>query len=238
MTVERDAEPSQRPFVSFGFYKIDPSWRRLAQHERTQQKAEFAEAYNRHAKGDKVTCRSYSTVGVRSDCDLLLWRTSHVLDAIQDMTGEILRTQMGGWLTPTTTLLGMPKTSACDDAGPAPAEHDARLKNVPGHARYVFVYPFVKTREWDLMTHHARQGIMEEQASIGSKYPRVKLSTTYSFGIDDPNFVVILESNYPQDFVDLVAELREAESNRFTVRDTPTFTCIAHPINEALDLLG
>jgi chlorite dismutase len=234
---ERDVEASPRQFVSFGFYKIDPSWRRLSVEERTRHKADFAEVYERYAKGGKVICRSYSNVGVRGDCDLMLWRISYELDAIQDMTGELLRTPIGGWLAPSAALLGMTKMSAYDDK--LNPEHEAqRLKIIPGRAKYIFVYPFVKTRDWYLMTQHARQGIMDEHIFIGSKYSRVKLNTTYSFGIDDQDFVVAFESNYPQDFVDLVQELRETESSRYTVRDTPTYTCIARPIREALDLLG
>jgi chlorite dismutase len=234
---DRDEQEQPRQFVSFGFFKIDPAWRRLTAEERSRHKAAFAEVYVRHAKAGKVICRSYSTVGVRGDCDLMLWRISYELDAIQDMTGELLRTPLGGWLAPAQHLLGMTKMSAyADKLNP---EHEAqRLKIVPGRAKYIFVYPFVKTRDWYLMTQHARQGIMDEHIFIGSKYSRVKLNTTYSFGIDDQDFVVAFESNYPQDFVDLVQELRETESSRFTTRDTPTFTCIARPIQEALDLLG
>ena len=96
----------------------------------------------------------------------------------------------------------------------------------------------MKTRDWYLLRPHARQGIMDEHIFVGTKYSRVKLNTTYSFGLDDQDFVVAFESNYPQDFVDLVQELRETESSRFTVRDTPTYTCVARSIEEALGLLG
>ena len=115
---------------------------------------------------------------------------------------------------------------------------EARLKIVPGRARYIFVYPFVKTREWYLTPAEERQETMDEHITVGSKYSRVKLNTTYSFGLDDQDFVVAFESNYPEDFLDLVQELRETKSSKYTVRDTPTYTCIARPIDEALDLLG
>ena len=37
----------------------------------------------------------------------------------------------------------------------------------------------------------------------------MKLNTTYSFGIDDQEFVVAFEINFPEDFLDLVQQLRE-----------------------------
>lgn len=236
-TPENDENAPKRQFVSFSYFKIDPAWRRLPESERASHKAAFAEVFKKHAAGGQVICRSYSTVGVRSDVDLMLWRVSYKLDAIQDMTAELLKTPIGGYLAPAASLLGMTKRSVYEDKL-NPNHEEARLKIVPGRARYIFVYPFVKTREWYLTSAEERQATMDEHITVGSKYSRVKLNTTYSFGLDDQDFVVAFESNYPEDFLDLVQELRETQSSKYTVRDTPTYTCIARPIDEALDLLG
>ncbi len=40
------------------------------------------------------------------------------------------------------------------------------------------------------------------------RFPSVKLNTTYSFGLDDQEWVVASESDKPEDFVDLVMALR------------------------------
>ena len=53
--------------------------------------------------------------------------------------------------------------------------------------------------------------------AIGLMYPRVKLNTTYSFGIDDQEFVVAFETNFPEDFLDLVQQLRETEISLYTL---------------------
>ena len=79
---------------------------------------------------------------------------------------------------------------------------------------------------------------MNEHIAIGHKYPSVKLNTTYSFGLDDQEFVLAFETDNPADFLDLVMELRESESSRYTLRDTPIFTCVRRTIDETLDLLG
>ena len=42
----------------------------------------------------------------------------------------------------------------------------------------------------------------------------------------------------PEDFLDLVMELRESQASAYTLRDTPVFTCIARPIRQCLDALG
>ena len=89
----------------------------------------------------------------------------------------------------------------------------------PGKHKYVFVYPFVKKREWYLLSKQTRQGIMDEHIEIGNKYQSVRLNTTYSFGLDDQEFVVAFETEFPGDFLDLVQELRESEGSRYTERD-------------------
>jgi chlorite dismutase len=80
--------------------------------------------------------------------------------------------------------------------------------------------------------------MMDEHIEIGHRYPTVRLNTTYSFGLDDQEFVVAFESDKPEHFVDLVMELRHSEATSYTVRDTPTLTCIHRELDEVLDLLG
>ena len=120
------------------------------------------------------------------------------------------------------------------DAG----QEGKRLTVVPGKSKYIFVYPFLKTREWFLLTKAARQGMMDEHIEVGHRFPSVKLNTTYSFGLDDQEWVVAFESDKPEDFLDLVMALRETEGSRYTLRDTPIFTCLFMSPREALDALG
>jgi chlorite dismutase len=102
----------------------------------------------------------------------------------------------------------------------------------------VFVYPFVKSREWYLLSRQARQGIMDEHIEVGNRYQSVRLNTTYSFGLDDQEFVVAFETEHPGDFLDLVQALRETEGSRFTVRDTPIFTAVQTPPAELIRQLA
>jgi nitrite reductase/ring-hydroxylating ferredoxin subunit len=116
-------------------------------------------------------------------------------------------------------------------------EAGRRLELHPTNSRYFFVYPFVKTREWYQLPLDERQEMMNEHIRVGRKYPSVKLNTTYSFGLDDQEFVVSFETDEPADFLDLVMELREAKTSLYTLRDTPIFTCIAVSAREALNAL-
>ena len=80
--------------------------------------------------------------------------------------------------------------------------------------------------------------MMDTHIRIGRQYPSVKLNTTYSFGLDDQEFVVSFETDEPADFLDLVMALRETESSLYTLRDTPTFTCVATTVRGMLESLG
>ncbi len=226
---------ARRQFVHFAFYRVDPAWRRLPKLERDAGKKEFKAVVEEF--GDRMLIRSYTTVGVRADADLLLWRITFDLDLLQQMATRLLVTGLGCYLAPAHSYLAMTKPSASlDKLDPGHPGDPARI--VPGRSRYLFVCPFVKTPEWYRMTQPARQGIMDEHIQVGLRYRSVKLNTGYSFGLDDQEFVVAFETDDPGDFMDLVMELRGSESSRFTARDTPTFTCLARSLDEALDSLG
>ncbi len=46
------------------------------------------------------------------------------------------------------------------------------------------------------------------------------------------------DSNYPQEFVDLVQRLRFTEASQYTLRDTPMFTCVKKDIRQTLEDLA
>ena len=118
------------------------------------------------------------------------------------------------------------------------AEEAERITIQPGDAKYLFVYPFVKTRAWYALSMEERQRMMSEHRTNGCKYPQIKLNTTYSFGLDDQEFVVAFEGDSTADFLDLVMELRDTEASMYTLRDTPTFAAINTTLAETLDSIG
>ena len=78
---------------------------------------------------------------------------------------------------------------------------------------------------------------MQEHITLGKQYPDIDLNTSYSFGLDDQEFVVAFETDDPGSFLDLVQRLRTTESSLYTKRDTPTFTCINATVERALAAL-
>src|SRR5205807_3271026 len=117
------------------------------------------------------------------------------------------------------------------------AGQPSRLVIRPSDARYLFVYPFIKTRAWYMLPKAERQGMMDEHVRVGRQYPSIRLNTTYSYGLDDQEFSVAFEGEIPADFLDLVMELRESKASSYTLRDTPTFTCVQMSLWDMLDTL-
>ena len=222
----------QRQFVNFAFYKLDPSFRRLPQAEKDDARAEFINLVGKPQKG--LICLSYSTVGLKADCDFLLWRISLSSDDFQTQSQAINRTRLGAYLTMPHSFLSMTKRSMYVDKLDPFHTPESRTHIIPGKRKYLFVYPFVKTRDWYLLPMEKRQEIMDVHIRVGNEFPSVKLNTTYSFGLDDQDFVVAFETEEPKDFLDLVMKLRETESSKYTQRDTPIFTCVQMPIDQVL----
>jgi chlorite dismutase len=225
----------QRQFVNFAFFKLDPAFRRLPDDQKWQARSEFLKQFQDRRPG--MMCLTYSTVGLRPDCDFLLWRIGATPDAFQDQTRMINKTRLGAYLTTPHSLVCMTKRSMYIDKLDPFHTAESRTHIIPGKRKFLFVYPFVKAREWYLLPLEKRQDMMDAHIKVGNKYPSVKLNTAYSFGLDDQDFVVAFETEEPKDFLDLVMELRETQGSKYTQRDTPIFTCIQMPMEQILDQL-
>jgi chlorite dismutase len=234
-TPKSDAERIPRQFISFFFYQVDAAFRRLSEEEQSAARAEYAAVVKKYEESGTIVV-PYSTVGVKANCDFFLWRIDYKMERLQAMQAELNRTVLGKYTQPTYSLLSMSKRSVYVDKL-NPEHDDVRAQIRPGRGKFIFVYPFVKKREWYLLHPQTRQGIMDEHIYIGNKYPTVKVNTTYSFGLDDQDFVVAFEGDYPEDFLDLVQELRETDSSKYTERDTPFYTGVMGKIETVLESL-
>lgn len=231
-------KPVRRQIIGFTFYKVLPEWRRLPSAERAEHRRQFAEVVGRWNQPSRMLSLSYSTVGLRGDCDMVLWTICYTVDDLNQMRAELLATSLGGYLETPYSYLSMTKRSQYLIDHEHEGQADSRGFLRPGGQKYIFIYPFWKTRSWYLLPIEERQRLMNEHIRVGHEYPRVKLNTTYSFGIDDQEFVVAFETNYPEDFLDLVQKLRETEISPYTLKDTPIFTCIRMTPEDMLARLG
>ena len=232
---DRAAKLTKRQYVRFAFYKLDPLWRRLPADKQAAHKRELRDTIEGFNK--RMLLRPYSLMGTRADAEILLWQIAETPMHFQELATAIMRTGMGAYLNMVYSYFSQTKRSIYQIRD-NPADDEERLIIQPSEAKYLFVYPFIKSRDWYQLSFHARQGMMVEHIVVGREFPSVKLNTTYSFGVDDYEFIVAFETDEPSDFLDLVQKLRETEVSRYTVQDTPLFNCINMRLIEALDALG
>jgi chlorite dismutase len=216
-----------RHFVKYTFFKVDPAWRRRATEERGRDKQEFLAACEDFATDHLL--QTFSLVGTRGDAELMLIAETENLDRIHEFHVVLAQAGLTKWCSQPYSFLGMRKGSEYSD--------DLRFTPRAFRGKYLFVYPFVKTRAWYALSSDERWRIMQEHIKVGREYPQVDNHTTYSFGLDDQEFVVAFDTDDAGAFLDLVQRLRTTEASSFTKRDTPSFTCIATSLERALNAL-
>ena len=234
-----DVEPVQvteRQFLKYTFFRVDSQWRRLSTEEKSSAKHEFASIVAGFSKNNLL--KSYSLVGIRGDTDFMLWTIAGRLEHFRDFTSDLLSSNLGKYLEIPYSYLAMTKKSEYLGGHHHEGQEGVSLTSSTSNSKYMFVYPFIKKREWYFLPHEERTKMMAQHFKIGHKYPSVQIHTGYSFGLDDQEFVLAFETDRPADFSDLVMELRSSEASRYTELETPIFTCIAAPIDEILTLLG
>jgi chlorite dismutase len=224
------AAETSTQYVAYTLYKMDPAWRRLPVEERAAGKEAFAEVVS--AWQERMGLRSYTLVGVRPEVDFLFWKLTERYDDLRELAVDVNATPLAGYLTTPYSYLAATKPSQYfEDKSKQPR------RVIPRGAPYLVVYPFVKKREWYSLPMDDRRRAMTEHAAVGSRFVTITNHTTYSFGIDDPEFMTAFECESPADFLELMKTLRETEASRYTERDTPIFVGTAQPLTEILDSL-
>jgi chlorite dismutase len=216
-------------YVAYTFYRVDPAWRRMPVEERAAGKEAFVEVVEDWA-GRMDSLRAYTVTGVRPDCDFFLWKITERYADLGELGADLNGTPLAGWLETPYSYLATTKASDYTSARRA-------RKIVPRGAPYLVVYPFVKARPWYALPAEDRQRAMNEHIQIGAGFPTITNHTTYSFGIDDQEFMTAFECEEPADFMHLMLTLRESEASRYTERDTPIFVGRSADIRSALDSL-
>jgi chlorite dismutase len=173
-------------------------------------------------------------IGLRPDADMLFWRLGPSVEALEETAASLLQAGVGRYMSVAHAMLGIVRPSVYVKT--QTVQEQAMFSGT--RARYIIVYPFVKTADWYLLDRDARQMMMNEHIKIGHQYPMVQQLLAYSFGLDDQEFIVAYETDELPAFLDLVHALRMTQGRKYTLRDTPILTGTHRPLREILSLLG
>ena len=223
---------SDERFVHAWLLRLDPAWRRLGAEDRRADVDAFCSAASRAEH--RLLQLSYSTVGLRAEGELLLWRMADSIEDVAETAADLLSSGIGRWMMPSLSMIGMTRPSQYVKR---PTSQEQSLFTGE-RSKYLVVYPFVKSTEWYLAPAEERQEVMKGHMRVGHAYPQVRQLLAYSFGLDDQEFIVAYETDDLVAFQDLVRDLRATKSRRSTVRDTPIVTGIHRPLSGILELLS
>ena len=223
----------EKKFFSFTFFKVDPKWRWLNEIGKDESSIEFLELLQ--TANTKMKVRTYSTIGLRHDCEFLILTISPSLENIQVFASKIYSTILGKYVEPVNTFLSLTRKSTYSNQVKLGFERD---DNGDAPLKYLVVYPFIKSREWYLLPLETRKQMMDEHIKVGRKYPDIRLNTTYSFGIGDQDFMLAFETDDLSSFQDLIMELRETQVSRYILKDLPMIPCVSKKMDEIIKSLG
>ncbi|HLN33843.1 MAG TPA: chlorite dismutase family protein [Nitrososphaeraceae archaeon] len=217
-------------FLNFSFFKVDPKWRWLNEIGKEEAIKEFADLLE--VANTKMKVIPYSTVGLRDDADFMLWMISDSVEKMQVFTSKIYLTVLGKYVEPSQIYLSCSRRSVYSNQVKPSFTDDVNP------LRYNIVYPFIKSREWYLLPFEKRKKMMDEHIEVGRKFPNIRLNTSYSFGLDDQDFMLAFETDDLNSFQDLIIQLRETEVSRYVIKDTPMIVCVYKKIDQVIKSLG
>ncbi|MBI4872171.1 MAG: chlorite dismutase family protein [Candidatus Riflebacteria bacterium] len=224
----REAELKLAGFAQFLFFKLDLAWHRLEPSLKEEGTRQFVQTVEETTAG--IDTRVYSTVGFRPEVDFFLWNRAQSLPELQQFTVRLMHTGLGRYLHTPYLYTSLYRESPY----PKLKEHEPPQLVEP---KFLFVYPFVKTRPWYTLPMEERKRAMMEHVAVGHRFERVAINTSYSFGLGDQEFVIAFDTDYPEDFEALVRRLRETEASKYTLRDTPIFMGSRGPIRDVLRMV-
>lgn len=172
---------------------------------------------------------TYSTVGFRADADLMLWLVGPSADDVQRALVEFRRTEVGTLLDPTWMFMGSVKPAEFS------ADHQPAFVKGDPPAKYVCVYPFVRTPEWYLLPREERAELLREHGGAGREFPDILANTTSAFGLGDWEWILAFESEQLDAIVDCIRRLRETKARLYTKEEVPFVTGIRKDVAAAIE---
>ena len=216
-------------YFGYMFYKVDPKWRWLAD----MGKSESANEVKQVLAQTGIRHMTYSTLGLRAESDFMIWSGSPNIEDIQRLASRLYSTVFGKYITTSLSYVCRTRPSIYSAGERVPSFlTDAEAK------KYAVVYPFTKTRQWYLLPEEQRREMMAEHIAVSRRHPGITLNTTYSFGLDDHDFMLAFETDDLADFQDLIMELRATGVSAYVKSDTPMMVCVKKDIIPIIASLG
>lgn len=178
-----------------------------------------AEALLADLRGRGVTIRGiYRISGLRADADWMIWWHAPTITDLQDGYERLRKTVWGRASAPVWSTVGVHRIAEFN------ATHiPAYLRGIEP-ARYLTVYPFVRSTEWYLLPESERREMLIDHGAAAKDYPDVISNTVAAFALGDYEWILALEADELHRLVDLMRTFRYTEARRHMHEEVPFYT--------------
>jgi chlorite dismutase len=214
-------------FSSFIFLKLEKSFRHLESNVKLAHNQECEKAVS--AVEEELFFRTYSLSGLKDNSEILIWLISPKLDNIQKAWEKISSAGTGKYLEPTKVLTGayaLEKNLTLDKCG--------LPTGFFGQYKYLLINPITLKEEWHKLSKNEQNSIFEKRRQILSKYPGTIEHIFNSQGLDNQDYVFIMEGRETNSIVYSAQELKSHQVTSFTYADAPVFLCIGKDFRDIL----
>ncbi|PPG82964.1 chlorite dismutase [Rathayibacter sp. AY1D7] len=170
-------------------------------------------------EGEGVTVRgTYDVSALRADADIMLWFTGPAPEELQRAYRELRRTELLVGLLPTWNAMGVHREAEFS------SNHLPAYMRGKAPARWLTVYPFVRSYEWYILPEEERRAMLAQHGRQGSRFRSVLTNTVASFSLGDYEWILALEDEELVNLVDLMRDLRATEARRHVREEVPFYT--------------
>jgi len=155
---------------------------------------------------------------IRSDSDFMFWLATKEPASFAEFKQKVMEVSLG-LARAKYSMFSVYRDSPYLKPGMALSQ---TLESNP--LKYLVAYPMSKDPEWYLLDFEERKRIMAEHIGIARSHPLskgVRSYTTYSFGIDDQEFVVIYEVEDIAAWSAVTERLREVRARKWITNEAP-----------------
>ncbi len=195
-------------FVSLHCFKLDLTAKKMNKKELVCGIEEIAK---RAAKNGTFICRQY--LSIKHNADLMLFNLADSYELLLSFKEALLQ-GFGKILNETYSYL-----SVYEHPNASYLKEDNKLK-------YLVAYPVKKDPKWYLLEEKEQNRITKEHVNLAVSDPNnenIRSYTTYSFAIDDFEFLVLYEVESLAKWMKVARNLRKAEARKWIIVESPVF---------------
>lgn len=165
-----------------------------------------------------ITRGFYDVSAMRNDADVMVWVHGAVPEDLQAAIRSFRRTKAFSGTKIVWSTMGVHRDAEFS------AGHTPTFAKGIAPEKWVCVYPFVRSLDWYTINPEKRREIMKNHGMKGIDFPEVLPNTIATFGLNDYEWLIALESPELVLIVDLMRSFRNTEARHFVREEIPFYT--------------